>query len=309
LPLTESGIRILHERCSFDAVILLGYPDQFPFLNCGRPFPFSVYLWSQFSSPPRPGSIGCAAAVPLTPISRNYIELSGHHLIEGVIPHGVDTRVFSPADEDAKARLRRNYSLKRQPVIGTVGINSVRKRFDVLIDTFARVRERIDCSLLIKTDRSNKAGGYDIPRLLQRYGQASSASVITEPLSAHDMAALLSCLDLYVHAAEWEGFGIPIIEALACAVPVLCCKGQGPGEIAEGGVFTITSCRSRKEGDTLLFDIDPKNFSEHILRSLAEADRLQAEAARGREQAVCRYDYRTVAGLWAELLREKTRRR
>ncbi len=309
LPLTEDDILLLYDRHGFDTVIMLGYPGQFPFLSGGRTFPFSIYLWAQFSAPPRPGVLGEAAAVPLTPISRKFIELSGHRNLQMVIPHAVDTSVFSPSEKNMKAKLMHKFGINRSPVIGMAGANTFRKRFDVLIDAFAGLRESLDSLLLIKTDRKIWHGGYDLPGLLQRRGISTSAVLVTETLSDRGMGSLLSCLDLYVHTAEWEGFGIPVIEAMACGVPVLCCRGQGPGEIVGGGRFVIDSCRCRTEDGTLLYDLDPQMLSQHITAVLSDGDRLREESMRGRRLAESRYDFRVVSEQWYNLLTGKTMRR
>lgn len=45
------------------------------------------------------------------------------------------------------------------------------------------------------------------------------------------MRALYGVMYLYINLSEWEGFCIPVIEAMACGVPVAAQPIQGPAEI------------------------------------------------------------------------------
>jgi glycosyltransferase involved in cell wall biosynthesis len=51
-----------------------------------------------------------------------------------------------------------------------------------------------------------------------------------------EVPALLSALDLFVSPSRSEPFGLSIIEAMACGVPVVATKSEGAGEILEDGV-------------------------------------------------------------------------
>jgi glycosyltransferase involved in cell wall biosynthesis len=51
-----------------------------------------------------------------------------------------------------------------------------------------------------------------------------------------ELAPLLSALDVYVSASRAEAFGLALVEAMACGVPVVATATDGAREIIEDGV-------------------------------------------------------------------------
>ncbi len=55
--------------------------------------------------------------------------------------------------------------------------------------------------------------------------------IIETPLTTpHDMARLYTACDAYVSAAKAEGWGLPLLEAMACGLPVIAPNYSGPSE-------------------------------------------------------------------------------
>ena len=134
--------------------ILLGYPDQFPFLGgegtAGEASSCrDLYLWSQFSKPIDPPSLGPALPVPLTEKTALILRRSGVERTGPVIPHGVDTAVFGPKAGRSESRGRATIT------IGSVGANNYRKRWDTLFEAFALFCSRY--ALWAGPDKSAKA--------------------------------------------------------------------------------------------------------------------------------------------------------
>ncbi len=277
------------------AAILLGYPDQFPLL--AEPGP-PLYLWAQLSRPPRATAFGRAAAVPLTPLTRTFLAQGGCAAIGPVIPHGVDTALFAPPGPDARRAAREELGAAPGTLlVGTVGANTTRKRFDRLIEAFARLPST--SLLLIKTDRETSPGGFDLPALARRSGAAGRVRLLCETLPDAALARLYGALDVYAHAAEWEGFCVPVAEAMACGVPVAAARTQGPGEIVPYGEGLVEEGEWVDEGGSRLFHVSPPALAAAIERVAALGARPGRE---GREEAVGRFDVRVVAGQWLELL-------
>jgi len=58
-------------------------------------------------------------------------------------------------------------------------------------------------------------------------------------LSEQDLAEFYSCADVFLNLARGEGFGIPILEAEACGVPVIATKFSSMIELVEGHGWLI----------------------------------------------------------------------
>jgi glycosyltransferase involved in cell wall biosynthesis len=294
--LSAAALDKLANRYRPRAAILLGYPDQFPLLE--RQWRFPIYLWAQCSSPPEHPYLDRVISVALTEISRIYLVNAGGRCLDLAIPHAVDTEVFRPT-----APPRAGFPPDRRFVVGSVGANSLRKRFDLLFRAFRLFCSRIPASLLIiKTDRAAKPGGYDLHRLAEAEGLAAKVRIIDGELSASDMASLYRNMDMYVQTAEWEGFGIPVLEAMSCGVPVVTPPIQGPGEIVPYTDWLVWDSLVVRDGKTVLRWANPAAVAAALEHAWKHPELRSAAGRMGRYAAVARYDTRIVASLWEKVL-------
>lgn len=126
-----------------------------------------------------------------------------------VVPHGVDLDVFT-AKEVSKDPQNIDFAY-----VLFVGRRSRYKRFDLLLRAISQVRSRgLDIGLVIagggQLSRGEKSAVLNaLPR--KRFRQVSP--------SDHELAALLRHAESFCFPSEAEGFGIPILEALACGCP------------------------------------------------------------------------------------------
>jgi len=296
-------IRHIAGNKGIDGAILLGYPDQFPFVHKAPSPDFPCFLWAQFSRPPDPAAIGKALAVPLTPRSGYFLEKGGVMHRGPVIPHGVDTGMFYPPGVQERRLERRKRGLQDCLVIGTVGAHSARKRFGDIIQTAARLRSRLpEIRLVIKTDRVVSGDGTDIMSIARKHGLTGQLTVITGNLSDDEMRALYGIMDVYLNLSEWEGFCIPVVEAMACGVPVASLPGQGPGEIVPYTDLRIPVHRTSLEGGSTLTNADPRKAAEILYEMLHHLERLGRLRDIGVEESRTKYDIRTVTSLWIDLI-------
>lgn len=59
-------------------------------------------------------------------------------------------------------------------------------------------------------------------------------------ISDQEVAKLYSSCGVYVHSAAHEGFGLPILEAMACGAPVVCTEAEGNLEFCRNGKNCLT---------------------------------------------------------------------
>lgn len=134
-----------------------------------------------------------------------------------VNPGGVHPACSPDADPGADASIHRLLGTLAGPEILHVGSTIPRKRIDTLLEAFAGVRrQRPDVRLL-------RAGGpFTENQCRMLAGLGLTGSVVTLPfLSRMELAALYRRAELVVLPSESEGFGLPLIEAMACGTPVL----------------------------------------------------------------------------------------
>lgn len=116
-------------------------------------------------------------------------------------------------------------------VLGAVGRLEPQKRFDILLDTFARLhRRRPETRLMIVGDGSLKAA-LDA----QRAALGLQDSVM---LLGHvaDVVPVHHAFDLFVQSSEYEGTPNAVLEAMAMESPVVATDAGGTAELVEHGV-------------------------------------------------------------------------
>jgi glycosyltransferase involved in cell wall biosynthesis len=290
------------------AAILLGYPDQFPAL--AQPPPgVPLYLWAQCSRPPNPRGFEAVTAVPLTPATEGFLRQAGVGRIGPVIPHAVDTSFFCPPTARQRARARRALGLdgrSRFPgcfAAGAVGAHTYRKRFDLVLRSFALLAARVpEVVLILHTDRAVSAEGADLRRLAESLGIGSSFRLSLRELPAARLRRLYWGLDVLVSLSEWEGFGLPVAEALACGLPVLTHGGQGPAELIPYRELVAEDSLTRVEDGSLLLEARPETAAAMLVQAAHDAElRLRlGQAGRQAVEETCALP--RVLSRWEELI-------
>jgi glycosyltransferase involved in cell wall biosynthesis/GT2 family glycosyltransferase len=159
-----------------------------------------------------------------------------------VVPLGVDTNSFYPIDRNEINRLEvfNKYSEDQITsdssgmfVVGFVGLNQHRRRIDLIIATFAGWVHKegiFDAYLYLKVGSNNLRSGINI-RSLSRYYGIEDRVIINEytGLSDADMRSVYNCFDLFLSCAQGGGWELPVLEAMACGVPVICAADGAVG--------------------------------------------------------------------------------
>ena len=146
-------------------------------------------------------------------------------------PYGVAAEFFS---DDGIEELAPGLPPSR-PFLMHVGSSMSRKRLDVLFRVFAEVRKRLPGLVLLQQ------GARLLPeqrRLLSELGVAD-ALVQPPPLSRAALAALYHRAELVLLTSEREGFGLPILEALASGAALVA---SDIAAFREVGAEAVTYC-------------------------------------------------------------------
>jgi glycosyltransferase involved in cell wall biosynthesis len=131
-----------------------------------------------------------------------------------VIPHGYNTELFNPKTDLGKAPME-------VPYLFYVGRIEEKKNISLLL----RVFERLNADTPVHLVLSGK-NGYGFEAIQQQIDRlpARLKSRIHQPgyLPPYDMARYLKHARAFVFPSLYEGFGLPVLEAMAIGTPVVC---------------------------------------------------------------------------------------
>lgn len=150
-----------------------------------------------------------------------------------VIPHGVDHEIFKPAinKEKLRKKILGAFYMKDFPYFIHVGeSNWARKNVFRMLDAFEEARDAGIRHRLIILGRADS----------EIYERASTINgvVVLGFVSTDHLSKLMQCADALLLPSLHEGFGIPLIEAMACGVPVITSNAYSPPEVAaNAGLF------------------------------------------------------------------------
>jgi glycosyltransferase involved in cell wall biosynthesis len=203
-----------------------------------------------------------------------------------VAPHGVDGSVFHPPTETEVGTLRRELGLGEQPFIAFLGTIEPRKNVSNLIRAWVQVASALD----------------DPPALVLAGGKGWDESVDAAQAAVPDslrlirpgylpleqLRALLGGAEVVAYPALGEGFGLPVLEAMACGAAVLTTRRLSLPEVG---------------GDAAEYcDIDARSIGAGLVDLIGDPVRRHELAKRGIDRAAS-FSWARSAAVHADVYR------
>ncbi len=179
-------------------------------------------------------------------------------------------------DRSVLDRVRRKYGLPAAFIL-SVGRIEPRKNVDRLIEAFASVGEGFGVGLVVAGGRDPAFGEYH--DLVRRRG-ADKGVVFTGYVDDADLPALYSMASLFAFPSLHEGFGVPVLEAMACGTPVLTSDTSALPDVAGDAAVLVdpSSVESIAAGLARILGDEP--FRERLVeRGYERARRFDARSA------------------------------
>jgi glycosyltransferase involved in cell wall biosynthesis len=174
------------------------------------------------------------------------------------------------------ADVRKRYSLPQRYILN---VGTVEARKNVLQAVKALPLLPADVSLVI-VGRPAKYAAH-VSDYVRQHGLESRVHLL-HGVPDGDLPAIYAMADTFVYPSVYEGFGIPIIEAISCGLPVVACTG---------------SCLEEAGGPDSLYVApgDVEAMATAIRRTLRGADGREERIA-GSRQYIRRFEGSDVAG-------------
>ena len=160
-----------------------------------------------------------------------------------VLPNGVSSAFHPVARETAKRSMRT--ALPAAPFILTVGDLQPRKNHLGLIAAFEDLlgaHPQLPHHLIIVGKETWYAP--DV-RAAAKKSQVADRIHFTGFVDDEELRRLYGACDLFVYPSFYEGFGLPILEAMACGRAVACSKTSAMPEVADSAALLFDPCSKR----------------------------------------------------------------
>jgi glycosyltransferase involved in cell wall biosynthesis len=170
---------------------------------------------------------------------------------------------FRPSSPAEVETVRRKHALPKDYVL-YLGINKPHKNLVRLVEAWGQIR---NSQFTIRNPQLVIAGVWDsrYPESQQRAAALGLENAIhfLGPVAEKDLTALYGGAVLFAFPSQCEGFGLPVLEAMACGTPVACANISSLPEVG---------------GDAVLYfdPSDVKAIAEALRQALADPD-LRAE--------------------------------
>lgn len=209
-----------------------------------------------------------------------------------IVPMGVDPKLFQEsADAD---ELKKKHRLDAE-VILSVGRLIDLKGTDCLIQALPEILSRFPrAKALIIGSGPRKNQLLDLTKNLR----LEENIVFIDSIAHAELIKYYSVADVFVlpsiinSKGETEGFGVVLLEAMACGVPVIGSDVGGIPDIIENGQTGL-----------LVRPKDPQHLSDQLLRVLTDADLKAKMVANARKLIETRFAWEIVAERFIEIYR------
>lgn len=256
-----------------------------------------------------------------------------HNLDVKHIPHGVDSKAFYPLEKSEKEELRKKWGFTDKFVVGVVARNQPRKNLDRTIKTFRLVADKIpNAVLFLHLDPNDPAQPmFKIHSLITKYNLENR--VVYSGMNAFngfpqtEMNNVYNLMDCFFLSTSGEGFGIPIIEAMSCEVPVIATNYTTTPELvinnkaglgvklAGVGMIDLFAYHSKKY-DEMCFpgtmtgswevergQMDVNHAAEQIKKIYDNPEESKQMGLNGRNAVLTKYDFEIIGKQWDEVLK------
>jgi glycosyltransferase involved in cell wall biosynthesis len=231
-----------------------------------------------------------------------------------VVPHGVDCALFRPMPE-LRAHVRGKMGIAEDDfVFLSIGTMTSNKGMDLLLQAFAEVSRKFpQARLVLKGVNSLYQSRKRLHQIMQKVPARDLHRVIGRlkyfgtSFSNRQMALFFQSADAYVSPYRAEGFNMPVLEAAACGLPIICTGGGSTDDfVTEAFAQKIMSrkwSRRMEEQDLVQLEPDVDHLIGLMTRAIEDKAWRQQAAKAGPSHVRANYTWdqivdRLVQGLW-----------
>lgn len=234
------------------------------------------------------------------------------------IPHGIDTSVYKPMDKD---KLKEEYGYSKDTFIyGCVARNQDRKQLQRLVRAFSLLKDKSNKILHFHNDPLDPANMFKdsnnnmysvLMQAICYYGVkdyvyfSKGVRDFINGINTQEMAKTYNMFDVHCLPTGGEGFGLPIVESLACGIPQIITDFTTAEELVgdDRGIRVPAITHIFVPHGSLKALIDEEKMSE-AMQQLYDNDVLRKQMGENAAKFALGYDWNNTIVEWKKLLNE-----
>lgn len=240
------------------------------------------------------------------------------------ILHGVNTNDFMQVSSEDRSEFRKAYFGEDNAdryIIGNINRNQPRKDIPATIFAFNHHRKTYDelypdKALLYLHMNPKDEMGYNLRSICTQLGLKENVDYMFPPQELIDkqpeakyLCMIYNALDIFVTTTTGEGFGLTVLEAMQCGVPVIApyhtaLRELYPGHIHNGyNYFAIMEMQlmAQHYDSMVRYSVDPKDVSEYIQRVRSDPGGLNvAKVVASAKVFAANLNWDIIAKAWIE---------
>jgi glycosyltransferase involved in cell wall biosynthesis len=226
-----------------------------------------LLVWPSVQKADRIVAVSEATAQDLQRIS----DVSGSRI--EVIHNGVDP-AYKPQDSGRAAEyVAGKYGVSKDYVLA-VGTVQPRKNLATLVEAWKILRDRTKDQFQLVVAGARGWKNTQLDETIRRLGLTGNEIRFLGVVPEEDLPVLYSGSGVFVFPSLYEGFGLPLAEAMACGVPVVASNTSSVPEVVG-------------EAALLVSPTEPEAFAEAILRVRGDDSLRKAMIEKGLSRAAC----------------------
>jgi glycosyltransferase involved in cell wall biosynthesis len=234
--------------------------------------------------------------------------LRDHGVEAPLVPHGIELDVFNPDPAAGAAWREENGVPAGVFLIASVGINDSypgRKAFDAQLQAFAAFAKGRNAAMYLHTIPEDPQGT-DLVREGLALGLQGKLKFCDREARELDlfgpryMRGLFNAADLVSQTSMGEGFGIPVVEAMACGTPVVATRASAQRELVPPSCGTLVSGERHWSRLHNAWWVQP--YVHEITRAYERWHKRVTVAADACVRNAARYDVNVTAQAWKPVL-------